>query len=197
MIDEELAEGPDAGVVRRPVRSFVTRAGRVSNAQQRAIEELLPIHGVPYQQLKLDSAVLFKRQAPVILEIGFGMGETSAALAADHRELDFIGIEVHTPGVGALLKQIGERQLSNVRIIQHDAVEVLEHMIPAATLAGVHVFFPDPLAQGTSSQAPPAEAAACVIDRFASCGPAATCTAPLTGRTMQNRSSRCSHWSRN
>ncbi len=150
MIDEQSvdeaqgAEGADASTVRRPVRSFVTRAGRVSNAQQRAIEQLLPLYGLPYQSELIDSAALFKRQAPLVLEIGFGMGETTAALAAEHPELDFIGIEVHTPGVGALLKQIRERQLSNLRIIQHDAVEVLEHMVPIASLAGVHVFFPDP-----------------------------------------------------
>ena len=146
VIDQERAgdAGADGALIGRPIRSFVTRAGRISIAQQRAIDELLPIHGVPYQAQLLDGAALFKRQAPLVLEIGFGMGETTAALAADHPELDFIGIEVHTPGVGALLKQIGERPLTNLRIIQHDAVEVLEHMIGEATLAGVHVFFPDP-----------------------------------------------------
>jgi tRNA (guanine-N7-)-methyltransferase len=144
VIDQEQRAGADAVLEGRPIRSFVTRAGRISNAQQRAFDELLPIHGVPYQAKLLDSAALFKRPAPLVLEIGFGMGETTAALAADHPELNFIGIEVHTPGVGALLKQIGERQLTNLRIIQHDAVEVLQHMIGEETLAGVHVFFPDP-----------------------------------------------------
>ena len=144
MTDEELAEGANATLAGRPVRSFVTRAGRISNAQQRAIEQLLPIHGLPYQAQLLDGAALFERPAPLVLEIGFGMGETTAALATDHPQLNFLGIEVHTPGVGALLKQIDLRHLTNLRIIQHDAVEVLEHMIAEATLAGVHVFFPDP-----------------------------------------------------
>ncbi len=144
MIDEQAAAETDAAIVRRPVRSFVTRAGRISNAQQRAIDALMPRYGVPYRREWLDSSALFGRKAPVILEIGFGMGETTAALAGEYPGLDFIGIEVHTPGVGALLKQIGERELSNLRIIQHDAVEVLEHMVPIGSLAGVHVFFPDP-----------------------------------------------------
>ncbi len=128
----------------RRVRSFVTRAGRISNAQQRAIDELLPVHGVAYQPRRLDYAQIFGRRAPLVLEIGFGMGETTAYLAETRPDIDFLGIEVHTPGVGALLKMIGERSLTNLRVVQHDAVEVLENMIAPGTLAGIHVFFPDP-----------------------------------------------------
>jgi len=128
----------------RPIRSFVLRQGRVSNAQQRAHETLLPKYGIPYAPGLIDLDHVFGRRAPKILEIGFGMGETTAAIAALHPENDYLGIEVHTPGVGSLLKAIEEEGLTNVRIVQHDAVEVLCHMIGHGTFDGVHVFFPDP-----------------------------------------------------
>jgi len=128
----------------RRIRSFVTRAGRLSPAQARALETLGPRFCLPYQKQALDLAQAFGRQAPTILEIGFGMGDTTAAIAAAMPDKNFLGVEVHTPGVGSLLKQIGELGLNNLRLIQHDAVEVLNHMIAPATLAGVHVFFPDP-----------------------------------------------------
>ncbi|HYC44806.1 MAG TPA: tRNA (guanosine(46)-N7)-methyltransferase TrmB [Burkholderiales bacterium] len=128
----------------RPIRSYVLRQGRVSNAQRRAHETLLPRYGVPYAPAPLDFHSVFGRAAPRILEIGFGMGETTAHIAAAHAENDYLALEVHTPGVGSLLKQIDERRLSNVRIVQHDAVDVLEHMIAPASLDGVHIFFPDP-----------------------------------------------------
>lgn len=126
------------------IRSFVTRAGRVSTGQARALDELGPQFCVPYQKAELDFEKTFGRQAATILEIGFGMGETSATISAAMPEKNFIGVEVHTPGVGSLLKLIGEKQLTNQRIIQHDAFEVLTHMIAPNSLAGVHVFFPDP-----------------------------------------------------
>ena len=129
---------------RRAIRSFVLRQGRVSDAQRRAVDRLLPRFGVPFQNAPLDLDRLFDRNAPKILEIGFGMGETTAAIAQSHPENDYLGIEVHTPGVGALLKRIAELGLSNVRLIQHDAVEVLQYMIAPQTLDGVHVFFADP-----------------------------------------------------
>ncbi|HKB59571.1 MAG TPA: tRNA (guanosine(46)-N7)-methyltransferase TrmB [Gallionellaceae bacterium] len=129
---------------RRPIRSFVLRQGRVSNAQQRSLDTLLPRFGIPYSGEPLDLATAYGRNAPRILEIGFGMGETTAAIAEAHPENDYLAIEVHTPGVGSLLKLIGEKDLSNIRIIQHDAVEVLQHMIPDGSLDGVHIFFPDP-----------------------------------------------------
>ena len=129
---------------RRSIRSFVVRAGRMGTGQTRALQELGPRFVLPYAAQRLDLAATFGRQAPVVLEIGFGMGDATAAIAQGMPGTDFLGVEVHTPGVGALLKHIGEKQLGNVRIIQHDAVEVLEHMIAPDSLAGVHVFFPDP-----------------------------------------------------
>lgn len=129
---------------RRPVRSYVLRQGRVSNAQARAHQALLPRYGITYSNQSLDLERTFGRAAPKILEIGFGMGETTAAIAAAHPENDYLGIEVHTPGVGSLLKLIGERGLANLRLIQHDAVEVLREMIAPESLDGAHVFFPDP-----------------------------------------------------
>jgi tRNA (guanine-N7-)-methyltransferase len=134
----------DQPLSRRPIRSYVLRQGRVSNAQRRAYDTLLETHGVPYVREPLDLRQVFGREAPCVLEIGFGMGETTATIAAAHPENDYLAAEVHTPGVGSLLKQIAENRLSNVRIVQHDAVEVLEHMLPPATLAGIHLFFPDP-----------------------------------------------------
>lgn len=129
----------------RPIRSFVLRQGRMSPAQTRAFETLGPTYIVPFHEDSLlDYRQLFGREAPAIVEIGFGMGESTAAIAAALPEKNFIGIEVHTPGVGALLKLIGEKGLSNLRVIQHDAVEVLKHMIPDRSLAGFHIFFPDP-----------------------------------------------------
>jgi len=130
--------------VRRPVRSFVLRQGRMSPAQQRALDELLPRHGLPFAGAPLDWQHVFGRAAPVVLEIGFGMGATTAEIAAAHPERDFVGIEVHAPGVGSLLRELDRRALANVRVIRHDAVEVVDAMIPPGSLAGIHVFFPDP-----------------------------------------------------
>ena len=129
---------------RRSIRSYVLRQGRISNAQRRAHAELLPVYGVAFASTLLDLDRLFGRSAPKILEIGFGMGETTAGIARQHPECDYLGIEVHTPGVGSLLARIAELQLQNIRIVQHDAVEVLQHMIAPGTLDGVHIFFPDP-----------------------------------------------------
>jgi tRNA (guanine-N7-)-methyltransferase len=127
-----------------PIRSFVLRQGRVSNAQRRAVDTQLSVYGIPYASGALDFERVFGRRAPTILEIGFGMGESSAKIAQAHPENNYLGIEVHTPGVGSLLKLIAEGGLENLRLVQHDAVEVLEHMIAPASLAGVHIFFPDP-----------------------------------------------------
>jgi tRNA (guanine-N7-)-methyltransferase len=120
------------------------RQGRVSRAQANAHVALLPRYGVEYKKEMIDFAALFGRRAATVLEIGFGMGETTAAIAAAQPEKNFLGIEVHTPGVGSLLKQIGERGLGNLRLIQHDAVEVLRDMIAPASLEAIHIFFPDP-----------------------------------------------------
>jgi tRNA (guanine-N7-)-methyltransferase len=128
----------------RAIRSFVLRAGRMGPGQTRALAELGPRFVVPYQPAITDFDAVFGRHAPRVLEIGFGMGAATAAIAQALPDTDFIGVEVHPPGVGALLKEIGERDLNNIRIVQHDAVEVLEHMVMPASLAGVHIFFPDP-----------------------------------------------------
>ena len=129
---------------RRGIRSFVVRAGRMGPGQQRALEELGPRFVLPYQAQPLDLALAFGRRAPCVLEIGFGMGDATAQIAAAHPHLDYLGVEVHVPGVGALLKRIGEQGLANVRIVRHDAVEVLRDMVEPGALAGVHVYFPDP-----------------------------------------------------
>jgi tRNA (guanine-N7-)-methyltransferase len=128
----------------RPIRSYVLRAGRLGTGQERALQELGPRFILPYRAQALDFEAAFGRQAPVILEIGFGMGDATAQIAAAHPELDFLGVEVHAPGVGALLRHIGNLGLTNLRIVQNDAVEVLRHMIAPDSLAGVHVYFPDP-----------------------------------------------------
>jgi tRNA (guanine-N7-)-methyltransferase len=128
----------------RPIRSFVLREGRVSSAQQRAYETLMPKFGIAYNHETLDLNQAFGRAAPKILEIGFGMGQATAEMAAAQPEHDYIGIEVHTPGVGSLLKELEARELSNVRLVQHDAVEVLRDMIAVGSLAGIHIYFPDP-----------------------------------------------------
>jgi tRNA (guanine-N7-)-methyltransferase len=129
---------------KRSIRSFVLRQGRVSNAQRRAFDELLPRYGLPFAARVHDLDAAFGRPAPKILEVGSGMGETTAAIAAAHPENDYLAVEVHTPGVGSLLKRVAELGLANLRVVQHDAVEVLQEMIAPGTLAGVHLFFPDP-----------------------------------------------------
>ena len=130
--------------MRRPIRSFVLRQGRFSPAQQRACDALLPRFGVPYSPALLDLAAVFGRDHPKILEIGSGMGEATAQIAESQPDRDFLAIEVHSPGVGGLLKLVDEKNLRNIRIVQHDAVEVVAHMIAPGALAGIHVFFPDP-----------------------------------------------------
>jgi len=128
----------------RTIRSFVLRQGRLTRGQQRAFDEHWARLGIEYQGRALDLAALFGNDNPVFLEIGFGNGESLAQMARRHPERNFIGIEVHGPGVGHLLMKLGEHGCDNVRVCRHDAVEVLEHMIPAASLQGVYLFFPDP-----------------------------------------------------
>jgi tRNA (guanine-N7-)-methyltransferase len=142
--------GPDTDTAlpssapQRAIRSYVLRAGRMGTGQQRALDELGPHYVLPFQAQPLDLTTAFGRTAPTVLEIGFGMGDATAQIAALKPELNFLGVEVHTPGVGALLKRIGEDQLHNLRIVQFDAVPVLEQMLTPGSLAGVHIFFPDP-----------------------------------------------------
>jgi tRNA (guanine-N7-)-methyltransferase len=123
--------------VNRPIRSFVLRQGRTTPAQQRALDELLPKYGIPFPE-KIASG------RPLVLEIGSGMGETTSEIARAHPEIDFVAIEVHGPGVGSLLNRIEKETLGNVRIVRHDAVEVLERMVADGSLAAIHLFFPDP-----------------------------------------------------
>ena len=125
----------------RPIRSFVLRQGYMSKGQQRAYDSLLPQLGLSYQPEAQDLDAAFGRCAPKVVEIGFGMGGATADIAQARPDTDYLGIEVHGPGVGSLLKLVDERQLSNVRVIQHDAVEVFTHMLAPASLDGVHVFF--------------------------------------------------------
>lgn len=134
----------DAELRHRRIRSFVRREGRLTAGQQRALEQIWPRLGIEPGDELLDLDTLFGRRAPRILEIGFGMGDSLAAIAAAHPENDYLGIEVHRPGVGHLLMNLDEGRIGNVRVMSHDAVEVLERQIPDASLRGVFLFFPDP-----------------------------------------------------
>ncbi len=132
------------GTQSRAIKSYVRRAGRMGGGQARAMTDWGPTYLLPYTAQPLEAVAAFGREAPLVFEIGFGMGDATAAIAAALPDTDFLGSEVHGPGVGAMLKLIGERTLTNLRVIRHDAVEVLEHMVVPNSLAGVHVFFPDP-----------------------------------------------------
>jgi tRNA (guanine-N7-)-methyltransferase len=143
MTEKNSNENPD--LKHRPIRSFVLRQGRLTAAQQRAIETGMPRFGVAYAPKMLAFDTLFgRKESPKVLEIGFGMGDSTAAIAAANPDIDYLGIEVHGPGVGNLLRLIEASDLKNLRLIQHDAVEVLNNMIADGSLDGVHIFFPDP-----------------------------------------------------
>jgi tRNA (guanine-N7-)-methyltransferase len=147
MSEQKEAFIKELDYIPRRIKSFVMRAGRTTLGQQRAIDELGPRYLIPFHQEQLDFEIAFHKKTGDrlnILEIGFGMGETTAHIANLRPLDDFLAIEVHEPGVGALLKKIGEQKIENIRIIRHDAVEVLEFMIPDGLLDGVHIFFPDP-----------------------------------------------------
>jgi tRNA (guanine-N7-)-methyltransferase len=134
-----------AGVLHpKTIRSFVRRTGRVTTGQAKAFEDLGPQYLLQHQAAPLDAASAFGRNSPLILEIGFGMGEATAHIARVRPADNFLCCEVHEPGVGALLKRIGEHHITNIRILQHDAVEVLDQMLPEGSLDGIHIFFPDP-----------------------------------------------------
>jgi len=128
----------------RPIRSFVKREGRMTQAQQRALEELLPLYGIADIDKPIGLDVLFPRHAPRYLEIGFGMGTSLIQMAADNPDNDYLGIEVHRPGVGSVLLKVQELQLHNLRVINDDAVSVLKQAIPDNSLDGIYLFFPDP-----------------------------------------------------
>ena len=122
----------------RPIRSYVLRQGRTTPAQKRALEALYPKYGISFSGVKISSA------RKLVLEIGSGMGETTLEIAKAHPEADFVAVEVHGPGVGSLLNAIEREQIGNLRVIRHDALDVLEHMVGDGTLAAIHLFFPDP-----------------------------------------------------
>jgi tRNA (guanine-N7-)-methyltransferase len=132
------------GPPQRHIRSFAMRRGHVTQGQRRAYEELLPAFALPYRDALIDARALFGRAAPLVLEIGFGMGETTAAIAQQQPQIDFLGVEVFVAGIGALARRAHDAGLTNLRIVQHDAVEVVRDMIAPASLHGVHLFFPDP-----------------------------------------------------
>jgi tRNA (guanine-N7-)-methyltransferase len=135
---------PDAVAHPKAIKSYVLRAGRTTTGQAKAYLDYGDRFLVPATDRPADLAALFGRDAPTVLEIGFGMGEATAHIAALLPGTNFLCCEVHQPGVGALLKRIGEQGLENIRIIRHDAVEVVDRMIPHDALDGIHVFFPDP-----------------------------------------------------
>jgi tRNA (guanine-N7-)-methyltransferase len=135
-----VSEIPDRGI-----RTYVLRAGRLTDAQKRSLDELGPRYCLPFDaSARLDAAAAFGRSGPVIAEIGFGMGQATWKIAQANPEVSYLGIEVHTPGVGRLLYELGSRGIDNVRIVHHDAVEVLERMIAPGSLDGIHMFYPDP-----------------------------------------------------
>ncbi|MEI8030474.1 MAG: tRNA (guanosine(46)-N7)-methyltransferase TrmB [Comamonadaceae bacterium] len=146
---------PEGVAFPKAIKSFVRRAGRTTTGQAKAVADIGPQFLLPYQATLIDLSVAFFKlktaqsesdvsHQPVILEIGFGMGDATAHIATLMPEKNFLCCEVHEPGVGALLKRIGEQNLSNIRIVAHDAVEVIDHMLPLQSLDGVHIFFPDP-----------------------------------------------------
>lgn len=128
----------------RTVRSFVRRAGRITKRQQRAYNRLYEKYGVPFERQRLPFSEIFHRTAPLVLEIGFGMGEVTAEIAAKHPHYDFLAIDVHAAGIGNLVALIEEKDLSNIHIIERDALDVLEHNIPDSALWAIHAYFPDP-----------------------------------------------------
>jgi len=128
----------------RPIRSFVLRQGRLTKGQQRAFDQFWPGFGIEFQGQPLDLRQIFGNDNPVCMEIGFGNGASLATMAAAHPDTNYLGVEVHGPGVGHLLLEIGERRLENVHIIRHDAIEVLQKGLAPASLQGLFLFFPDP-----------------------------------------------------
>lgn len=135
---------PETGAPLRKVRSFVLREGRLTRGQERALAELWPQFGVEYRAQATDPVMLFGRSAPLVVEIGFGMGQSLVAMALAEPEKNFLGIEVHAPGVGAALMGIEEKSVNNLRVMRHDAVEVLNHMLPDAAIDRLQLYFPDP-----------------------------------------------------
>jgi len=139
-----MAGVKQAGPRRRTIRSFVRRTGRMTPSQQRALDDLWPAFGIEFSESTLEFGTVFGRDAPVVLEIGFGDGETLVQQAAERQDADFVGIEVHEPGVGHCLLKARDAGVTNLRLIRHDAIEVLAHQVPPASLSRVNLYFPDP-----------------------------------------------------
>lgn len=142
-------KGSDAGILespgyRRGIKTYVLRKGRMTQAQERDYEELSPVWCIPFKNEKLNLIDVFGNTNPVVIEIGFGMGKATAEIAEKNPDVNYIGIEVHTPGIGRLLGEIRSRDLKNLYIIEHDALEVLDNMIGDGSVNGFHIFFPDP-----------------------------------------------------
>ena len=142
--EQRNGQAPEGVAYPKTIKSYVRRAGRTTIGQAKAFEDLGPRYLLQYQAAPLDAAAAYGRDGLLILEIGFGMGEATAHIAKVRPEDNFLCCEVHEPGVGALLKRIGEQEISNIRILQHDAVEVIDNMLPLNSIDGVHIFFPDP-----------------------------------------------------
>ena len=143
-MDKEQLEHPKVNEHMRGIRSFVLRQGHMTAAQQKAIDQLWPEFGIDYHAKTLDLAAVFGRDKPKVLEIGFGMGVATVEIAKRLPEYDFLAIDVHGPGVGNILKLMAEQQVKNIRVMRHDAVEVIENMLAERSLQGIHIFFPDP-----------------------------------------------------
>ena len=130
--------------MRRRIHTFQIRAGHFTNSEKKDYEELLPVWGLEYKREKLDWEKVFGNKNPVVIEIGFGMGKATAIIAQNNPDINYLGLEVHKPGIGKLLGEIREKGLKNLRIIEHDALEVLENMIEDESVSAFHIFFPDP-----------------------------------------------------
>ncbi len=128
----------------RQVKSFVLRAGKITPGQQKSLESLLPVHGIEHVSSLVDLNVVFGRDSPKIIEIGFGMGKSTSQTAIANPDFDYLGIEVHPPGVGSLLMEIDQYKIDNVKVIRYDAVKVIKDMIMDNSIHGFHIFFPDP-----------------------------------------------------
>lgn len=142
--DAAGADDGGGGFFNRPVRTYVIRAGRMTESERRNYEELHQVWCIPFEHRTLNFAEIFGNTNPVTIEVGFGMGQATAQIAAEHPDMNYLGIEVHVPGVGRLLGEIKKRQLKNLFIIEHDALEILESMIPDGSIEAFHIFFPDP-----------------------------------------------------
>lgn len=130
--------------IHREIKSYVLRQGKITPGQKNALERYLPVYGIDYQQIPVNLNDYFGRNNKKIIEIGFGMGHATWQIAKNNPEIDYLGIEVHLPGVGALLMQLEEHSVKNLRVIRYDAVEVIKNMIPDNSIHGFHIFFPDP-----------------------------------------------------